>query len=159
MDNEQPRNGENAALRASPPQVLECHNGHEFPFDAGRIGDPCPTCYPPPPAVAAEDYTRETLIALCEAAVVPVEKWHNRDSAGAQRGVGEAWVLLRAGAEFTVLNRGSLVTDEDTVWIEIVWPGFQAFEFGRAEREHWEDSTFYLPTAARLARSDGRDWY
>jgi len=58
----------------------------------------------------AED-TREELIALCEAALVPESEWRNRDSAGAQRQIGEAWALLRAGCPYRILPG----TDDDTI--------------------------------------------
>lgn len=52
---------------------------------------------------------REELIALCERAVVPVEQWSDRDSADAQKQVGEALVLLRAGeAEAVKRDDGSV---------------------------------------------------
>lgn len=72
---------------------------------------------------------REELIALCERAVVPVEQWSDRDSADAQKQVGEALVLLRAGVEFTLQER-----TKDTLWVRCYYPGFTAFEYGRGER-------------------------
>jgi hypothetical protein len=101
--------------------------------------------------------TTEELIARCEAAVVPVERWSNRDSAGAQRQIGEALVLLRAGAEWREAIDPK--SDERTLWIEITYPGFEAFECGRDDRTYWADDLFYIPTAARVAASEGSDWY
>lgn len=105
-------------------------------------------------------YDRETLIHLCEAASVPQEHWHNRDSAIAQRQVGEALMLLRAGCDFRVLTgtdegptRG-MATDADTAWVEITYNGFSHFEGGEPD-----DDTFYIPTRARLDAADGKDWY
>lgn len=100
-------------------------------------------------------YTREELVAICERAVVPVGKWRNRDSSSAQEGVGRVWALLKAGAEFSILDRGRLATDERTIWIEVDWPGFAHFEYGG----HDESDTFYLPTPARLDAANGGDWY
>lgn len=109
------------------------------------------------------DYSREELIAVCERAVVPVEKWRNRDSASAQQGVGLAWVMLRAGAEFYINpprpGHSGCRTDERTIWVEFHWPGFRALEYGRSDHANWEDETIYLPTPARLDKADGDDWY
>lgn len=105
------------------------------------------------------DYTREELVSICERAIVPVDRWRNRDSAGAQEGVGRAWALLKAGAEFSVITTGTLATTDETIWIEVEWPGFMAFEYGRSDRSNLDDDTFYLPTPERLAEADGKDWY
>lgn len=110
------------------------------------------------------DYTRAELVAICEQAVVPVEKWRNRDSASAQQGVGLAWVLLRAGCEFHIhpnppAGKRGCFTDADTIWLDLDWPGFSAFEYGRSDRHYWEDETVYLPTPESLARAAGDDWY
>lgn len=104
------------------------------------------------------EYTREDLIAICEKAVVPVDKWRNRDSASAQTQLGKCWALLSAGADFTVSQTGTS-TGGRTIWLDIEWPGFKAFEYGSADRDVWESGTFYLPTPARLAEADGKDWY
>ncbi len=103
------------------------------------------------------DYTRVELIAICQRAIVQQENWDNRDSAGAQRQVGEAWALLRAGCAFEICHTAgdTCVTDEETVWIEITFNGFGSFEGGDADTE-----TYYLPTPARLSRQKwGEDWY
>lgn len=99
---------------------------------------------------------RQELIELCEAAIVSVEKWSNRDSASAQRQIGEAWALLRAGATFCVRmndERDMCVTNDSTIWIDITFDGFGSFEGGVAETE-----LFYIPTWERLSE-DGSDWY
>ncbi len=54
--------------------------------------------------VAPEEYTREMLIDLCEKGVVHFDKWTNRDSSDAQIQLGQAWVLLKAGVPFIVLD-------------------------------------------------------
>lgn len=110
-------------------------------------------------ALSGANYTRDELIAICEQAVVPVDRWRNRDSASAQEGVGHAWALLKAGAEFQVITAGNLATTDRTIWIEVDWPGFMAFEYGTSDRSNWDDATFYLPTPKRLAEADGKDWY
>lgn len=102
-------------------------------------------------------YTREDLIAICERAVVPVNRWSNRDSARSQEKIGTAWALLKAGCDWH--ESVSPASDEDTIWIEIEYPGFSAFEEGRDEREYWEEELFYLPTEKRLDRWSGKDWY
>lgn len=105
-----------------------------------------------PPKV---DYTREELVAICEAGVVPHEHWHDRDSARSQQKLGQAWAYLKAGCDFRVLTEGTLVTDKETIWIEIDFADFDWFE----SREELGSETFYLPTQKRLDRADGRDWY
>ncbi len=100
---------------------------------------------------------REELIQLCEDGIVPEEHWHDRDSEGAQRQLGEAWALLKAGCEFEVLSDRS---DEDTWWVTIRSKGFQYFELGE-DAGKLED-TRYIPTRARLDKATEvvrRDWY
>ena len=99
----------------------------------------------------------EELIKLCEAAVVPVEKWWDRDSAEAQKQVGKALALLRAGCEWKLAD--SPESTEKTIWILITYPGFNAVEYGRNDRDYWEEDLFYIPTAERLAAREGGDWY
>lgn len=101
-------------------------------------------------------YTREDLISLCEQGAAPEAGWHDRDSAEAQRQMGEAWALLRAGCAFEVLTKGDLKTDDRTIWVEITFDGFGAFEGGDKETE-----LFYLPTQQRIdaAALSGGDWY
>lgn len=101
--------------------------------------------------------TTEELIALCERAVVNVGNWHDRDSARSQVRIGTAWALLKAGCEWR--EASSPISTEETIWIEIDYPGFYAWEEGRDDRDNWEQETFYIPTAARLDASTGRDWY
>lgn len=103
------------------------------------------------------ELTREDLIRLCTHAAVQVSEWRNRDTADAQKQVGEALALLRAGAEWR-LARDPEQT-ETTHWIYISYPGFNAFEVGVSKRSAWEEDLFYIPTAERLERSNGRDWY
>ncbi|WP_136057268.1 hypothetical protein [Microbacterium sp. K24] len=101
--------------------------------------------------------TTEELIALCERAVVPVSEWRNRDTARSQERIGTAWALLKAGCEWVASSDPR--TDDDTIWVEIRFPGFNAWEYGRDDRDNWEDELFYIPTAARLDASAGGDWY
>ena len=106
-------------------------------------------------ASSGVDPSREDLIAICERASVPQERWRDRDSSGAQLQIGQAYALLKAGCEFRVLRGGTLNSDARTWWLEITWRGFAYFDWGGPE----ETETFYLPTAALLAEVDGRDWY
>lgn len=99
------------------------------------------------------DISREALIALCERAVVPIDRWRNRDSAAAQRQVGDALVLLRAGA--TITESSSPASTGETHWIDLSFPGFGYFDWDG----EWETETFYIPTAERLGRVEGGDWY
>jgi len=109
------------------------------------------------------DYSREELIGLLAQSFVPEEKWRNRDSAGAQRQVGECLALLKAGCDFEVLTAGNLITDDKTIWVEIWFKGFQYFEGcyedEDSERNKKQSDTFYLPTAEHLEKAEGSDWY
>lgn len=106
------------------------------------------------------DYSRENLIAICEAAVVPVKKWRNRDSPGAQEKPGLCWVMLKAGCEFHVHppqpEKRGCHTNARTIWLTIEWPTFGTFEYGGGNETN---ETFYIPTPARLREAEGRDWY
>ena len=100
---------------------------------------------------AAADQTREALIALCDAGILPETQWSNRDTARAQTGLGECRALLMAGCAFEIDQED---TDDHFIWIWITVKGFDYFEYGRMSRE-----TFYLPTRSWLAETAGRDWY
>lgn len=100
---------------------------------------------------------REMLIGLCERGAVQVSEWMNRDSADAQRQLGEARSLLRAGADWSLSEDPA--SDDRTIWVRLAYPGFGAFEHGREDRGNWENELFYIPTAARLHAANGRDWY
>lgn len=104
------------------------------------------------------DYSRENLIRICEAAVVSVNEWRNRDSPSSQEKVGLCWAMLRAGCDFKVTTEGSggCVTNDKTIWLEMDWPSFNTFEYGHGE--YHREETFYLPTPERLRVSSG-DWY
>jgi hypothetical protein len=103
---------------------------------------------------ASKEYSREDLLSLCSGGIVPESSWRNRDSAGSQQQLGEAWALLSAGCRFDVLQSGLLKTDEKTVWIEIEFKGFGYFEQGEISAE-----TYYIPTRERLIAAKGEDWY
>lgn len=99
-------------------------------------------------------YTRDELIAICEQAISPQSTWHDRDSEGATRQLGECWALLKAGCDYRMSKEEPCVTDKYIIWIEIVSKGFDYFEIGELRED-----TFYLPTPTRLAARAGKDWY
>jgi len=68
-----------------------------------------------------------------------------------------AAALLTAGCDFYFTKDPR--TDENTIWIEIIFPGFNAFECGRSDEEYYDTELFYIPTLKRLRESDGGDWY
>lgn len=96
--------------------------------------------------------TRDELIQLCHDAIVPQERWNDRDSAIAHRQLGECLALLRAGCEFSIEGD----TTDETIWVRITYRGFAAFEYGDDQLAHHK---FYVPTRARLDRASGEDWY
>ena len=93
--------------------------------------------------------SRDSLVYLCERGVVPHEHWRDRDSASAQRQLGECLALLRAGCDFTVRREG------DTWWVTVTFDGFGHFDWDGPQ----DEELFYVPTAERLDRRAGRDWY
>lgn len=97
---------------------------------------------------------RESLIQLCTDGVVPERLWHDRDSADAQKQLGEALMLLRAGCEFTF--SGDPKQTESMYWIRVTYRGFDAFEMGR---DYLTTDLFYVPTRSRLDACAGKDWY
>lgn len=104
------------------------------------------------PSAAKDAPKREHLIDLCERGVVPENRWYDRDSATAQRQLGEALALLRAGCDFRL--SAAPASDPDTWWVQIVFKGFGYFDWGG----ELDDELFYIPTSERLERRDG-DWY
>lgn len=111
------------------------------------------------PAVVRTDYSREELVAICERAVVPHAKWSNRDTPGSHEKLGLAWVMLKAGCEFSVhpsSEKSGCFTGRDVIWLTIYWRNFNDFEYGTGPSE---SDSFYLPTPERLAKVDGRDWH
>lgn len=103
------------------------------------------------------ELSRDALIALCRRGVVPVDQWRDRDSAGAQKQLGEALALLEAGCDFRQASHAEPTTS--TIWIMITYPGFNAFEYGRDDIANHDDDLFYIPTLDRLERAAGGDWY
>ena len=103
-----------------------------------------------------ETYTREELIRLCEKAIVPCDKWSNRDSSDAIRQIGNTWALLKAGCPFKVLTEGNLKTDDRTIWVECTFTNFMGYECGVDDNAK---ETNYIPTEKRLKEKKGSDWY
>jgi hypothetical protein len=106
-----------------------------------------------------KEYTREQLIDICEKAIVPEEKWGNRDSALAHQKIGMAWAYLKAGVPFKVTRQGDspyCVTDSHTIWLEFSVKDFGCWDYREGERGI---ETAYLPTKKRLAERKGEDWY
>jgi hypothetical protein len=93
---------------------------------------------------------RDALIAICERAFVPEDRWRDRDSSAAQRQLGECYALLRAGC-YVLGTR----VERDAIWVTIEYRGFGHFDYDGA----LDDDRFYLPTPERLDRADGGDWY
>ena len=81
-----------------------------------------------------KEYTREELVEICELASVPQDSWLNRDSAGAQRQVGECLMLLKAGCSFEILYEKTLRTNENTIWVNITFEGFSDFEYAKSKQ-------------------------
>lgn len=105
--------------------------------------------------MARTTYNRDELVELCNRAIVSHERWSNRDSATAQKQVGELLVLLRAGCPFEVVKEGVWVTNERTVVVKMYYRGFMQFEEG----EGLAQESFYLPTQTRLDEANCGDWY
>lgn len=116
-------------------------------------------------------YTRDELIAICEAALVPQDRWHDRDSYRAQLQVGTCWALLRAGCDFEVITRKTdkdrVRTDGKTIWLRTYGQGFRWHEYDwegygesvRRRDEYLDVELHYLPTEKRLREAAGGDWY
>lgn len=127
--------------------------------------------------------TREELIQICKDAVVPCEKWIDRDSCAAQLGVQSIYAGLTAGVSY------SCDIEDDTLWITFRKPtknqkakfehlsvdtldDYLAWYYktygGNSDPEmfwgcgiDW-NSTYlvgYLPTRERLIEVNGGDWY
>lgn len=102
------------------------------------------------------DYERHELISICEDAVVLEKHWGNRDSHDAHSGIGYAWAMLRAGVPFNVLDEGTLISDDNTIWLEFYPKDFGYYDAREGARGR---EVAYLPTPERLKEAQGRDWY
>lgn len=100
---------------------------------------------------------RAELIECCEYGFVEEDAWWDRDSASAQRQLGEAYALLRAGCDYKIAKDPP--SGGDTWWVEITFKGFGYFDSGDGPEDR-ETETFYLPTMKRIReRGEGKDWY
>ncbi len=105
------------------------------------------------------DYTREELIQICEQAIVPEEKWGNRDSPDSMDQLGRCAVFLKCGCEFWIhppAKESGCHMDERTIWLSIDHKTFNTFEYGGG---YTESESYWLPTPQRLADAEGDDWY
>lgn len=110
-----------------------------------------------------EDYPRERLIKICEQAFVDQSKWHDRDSAASQIGIGSCYALLKSGCKYEIQfteNGQGCHTDEDTIWIQFWVKDFMWFELGgNKDGNDNHDYHFYIPTEKKLESCNGQDWY
>ncbi len=98
-------------------------------------------------------YAREDLIAICERAIVPFARWsgRNRDTADAQRQLGECWALLKAGCPFRI----EAYAQAGMILVYIDFPE----EVGaKPQKEQLKYQRYYLPTVGRLETMAGLDW-
>lgn len=113
--------------------------------------------------VFGTDAQRAELIVICERAIVPEDDWHDRDSASSHRQLGECWAQLRAGCRFELHGSdGDPPSDEQTHWVTVYSEGFQYHEnheSGDDQLLYMDKETYYLPTANRLDKAAGKDWY
>jgi len=108
------------------------------------------------------DYSRENLIAICDAAIVPEEFWDNPRTPQTQKMVGILWAQLRAGCEFTVHVEAvdefdCFVSDDQTIWLDVESIELKMHE-KHLDKKHKRIELFYLPTPKRLRECSGRDW-
>ena len=96
---------------------------------------------------------RTDLVRRCELGVVAHDRWHDRDSAGAQVQLATLRGLLLAGCPVELADDPA--SNDSTTWVRVRFPGFGTVEWGG----DWEDELFYVPTHTRLAERAGRDWY
>lgn len=92
-----------------------------------------------------EPHSRPWLVALCDRAVVPWDRWYSRETANSMAQVGKLRALLLAGCDFRVADA---LSDDDSGNLNVeVWP----------DDDGWE--SFCLPTPQKLEEADGDDWY
>lgn len=106
-----------------------------------------------------KQFKRSTLLSILDDAFVLERFWHDRDSASAQRQVGEAYQLLKSGCKYEVLyekSNSGVCTDAKTIWLKITFKGFNDFEYGS---DASKSEIFYMPTRKRLQLAAGKDWY
>jgi len=125
--------------------------------------------------------SREQLIELCEKAVVPCDKWHDRDSYCAQREIASIYSGLKAGIDYNA----TLDESGNTIHIDFTSPteeqrklignynlpidsleqyrekfGYDNEMFNGNGIDWSSNSLFsYMPSPKGLADSEGGDWY
>jgi len=104
--------------------------------------------------IPIKKYTEEDLIQICRDAVVPYQKWNDRDSYSAQVNVASIYEGLTGGVPYTYK------IDNRTIGIYFKKPTPEMFDGYGID---WNsDSNYfggYLPTPDRLKEADGEDWY
>lgn len=135
------------------------------------------------------NYTREQLINICERAVVPHQKWHDRDSYISQKNIQSVYKGLTAGLDFKIITKEDdpeYHSDEQIILIKFTAPiDFDKLEKGKelkiSEREdyfrdcdpdyetemfngdgidfHSDWTRTYMPSKKRLDEANGSDWY
>jgi hypothetical protein len=123
--------------------------------------------------------TKDKLISLCERAVVPCEKWSDRDSAIAQNHIQEIHARLSADIPF------SCSFENDTIFVSFKEPTEEQIknislglsvdtvsDYRERVSDDPDDEMFepffyssdciyrgFLPTEERLNEVNGSDWY
>jgi hypothetical protein len=98
-----------------------------------------------------QQLNRDALIQLCERAIVPHDKWRNRDTPEAQQQLGRLWMFLKSGCEFVITEHS-----DRTVKLSVKYRDFDFFE---GSSSVLETDYFYLPTEQRLDKVKGEDWH
>lgn len=125
------------------------------------------------------EITREELIEICEASIVPYTEWNNRDSYVSQLNVNQCYGLLMANAEYEVkfdyknilVNFINLTPDiinesnnynlnyDDVYLYKEENPDSEMFEYYDYVDIDQTEKSCYLPTRKRLEETEGSDWY
>lgn len=63
------------------------------------------------------NYDRADLVALCEAALVPIDRWRGNRAGNSQHDVGACWALLKDGCPFVVLRYAE---SPDSVYVSVL---------------------------------------
>ena len=122
----------------------------------------------------------EDLIKICEDAVVPYNKWHDRDSYSAQMNIQDIYKRLKAGIEYTISNDHSFnsiqidfkkPTETQVEEMKNHYLNIDSLEDYRKEYGYDDEmfnaypddvhsySSGYLPTREKLNEVNGDDWY
>jgi len=129
-------------------------------------------------------YTREELVQICKDAVVPCEKWDDRDSYMAQLSISHIHALLMAGAKFVVEKDKGFPDTLHVKFRNLTQEQKEKFKEHQLEIDsrkdyftkmdpEYETEMFdgigidvesdylrsYMPTRKRLDEKKGNDWY